>query len=120
MEKTYLIKKNDELHSEVIHDCHEGRGPVECAILLDQRETVMKRVKFVHRDVLAPGASIGSHDHGSDEEYYIFTKGRGVMILDGHEHEVEAGELTAVFPGGSHGLRNDSDEELHFLVRCVD
>jgi len=120
MEKTFLIKKNDELESSVINDCHDGSGPVECAVLLEQGDTVMKRVKFVHRDVLPPGASIGSHDHADDEEYYIFTKGNGVMVLDGNDHQVEAGELTAVFPGGSHGLRNDSDEDLHFLVICVE
>ena len=120
MDNTSFIKKNSELHCDVIHDCHDGSGPLECAVLLEQDETAMKRVKFVHRDVLPPGTSIGSHAHENDEEYYIFTKGKGVMILDGREHAVEAGELTAVFPGGSHGVRNDSDDELHLLVICVE
>ena len=38
------------------------------------------------------------------------------MTLDGERFEVEAGDITAVYPGGTHGLENNSDEDLRILV----
>ena len=74
------------------------------------------RVKFVHDDVLPPDTSIGVHTHESGEEYYFIISGSGLMHLDGSDHEVRTGDLAAVYAGGSHGLINNSDEDLRILV----
>jgi len=60
--------------------------------------------------------SIGVHRHRGDEEYYYVISGRGLMTLDGEQFEVEAGDITAVYPGGTHGLENNADEDLRILV----
>jgi mannose-6-phosphate isomerase-like protein (cupin superfamily) len=59
------------------------------------------------------------HPHRDDEEYYYVVSGRGVMTLDGVEHEVAAGDISAVYPGGSHGLENRSDTDLRVVVISV-
>jgi quercetin dioxygenase-like cupin family protein len=46
-------------------------------------------------------------------------KKSGVMTLNGEEHEVTAGDITAVFPGGRHGLANASDADLRVGVISV-
>ena len=38
------------------------------------------------------------------------------MILDGEAHAVSAGDITAVFPGGSHALINNGPCDLRVLV----
>jgi len=76
-------------------------------------------VNFLHHDVLPPGVSIGVHSHRDDTEYYYILDGHGAMTLDDETHRVEAGDITAVFPGGSHGLVNDSDEPLRIIVLSV-
>jgi len=76
-------------------------------------------LKFVHDDVLAPGVSIGLHTHIDDEEYYYILEGRGVMTLDGERFEVQAGDITAVYPGGEHWLENTSDADLRMIVVCT-
>ncbi len=54
-----------------------------------------------------------------DEEYYYIVSGQGVMTLDDEEFEVRAGDITAVFPGGRHALRNTGTTDLRFIVICA-
>ena len=71
---------------------------------------------FTHDDILPPGVSIGIHRHEKDEEYYDNISGCGVMTLDDKQFEVKAGDITAIFPGGSHGLVNNGTEDLRIMV----
>ena len=38
------------------------------------------------------------------------------MTLNGERSTIEAGDITAIYPGGSHALVNDGDEDLRVLV----
>ena len=87
--KTTLIKKRGEMRRQPLTNCHD--------------------------DVLAPGVSIGLHTHDKEEYYYIIS-GKGTMTLNGERSTIEAGDITAIYPGGSHALVNDSDEDLRVLV----
>jgi mannose-6-phosphate isomerase-like protein (cupin superfamily) len=71
---------------------------------------------FVDYAVLPPGASIGRHTHGDNEELYLILEGRGTMHLDGREFPVRAGHLVLNPRGGTHGLVNDSDSPLRLFV----
>jgi mannose-6-phosphate isomerase-like protein (cupin superfamily) len=59
------------------------------------------------------------HQHTGDQEVYYIVSGSGGMSLDGKDHEVSTGDITVVFPGGSHGLANRSDEDLRIIVVSV-
>lgn len=99
--------------------CHNGHGAIQWLGVLDGNDPGGKRVNFVHDDVLPPNTSIGVHTHTDDQEYYYIVSGSGVMTLDGKEHDVAAGDITIVFPGGSHGLANRSPEDLRIIVISV-
>lgn len=73
---------------------------------------------FDHLDYVRvpPGADIGFHIHGKDEEVYIVLDGRAKMNLDGAEISVEKGDVIINPPGGGHGLVNDSDNVMTLLV----
>lgn len=114
MGKTTRLFRRSGAPRRVIHGCHEGQGPMDFIPVMGQQPDA--RVKFVHDDVLPPGTSIGAHRHESGEEYYFIISGRGLMQLDGVDHEVSTGDLAAVYAGGTHGLINSSDEDLRILV----
>lgn len=71
---------------------------------------------FVDYAVLPPGASIGVHTHGDDEEIYLVLEGQGVMHLDGDEFRVGPGSVIKNRRFGRHGLRNDGDSPLRLFV----
>jgi mannose-6-phosphate isomerase-like protein (cupin superfamily) len=73
-------------------------------------------VNFVDYAVLPPGASIGRHTHGDNEEVYLVLEGRGTMHLDDEEFRVAPGSVILNRRGGSHALKNDGDEPLRLFV----
>ncbi len=115
MSQTTLLKKRSEMRQEPLRNCHDGAGALDWTNVLDPSEVEGRQLHFLHDDVLAPGVSIGLHTH-DDEEYYYIISGKGTMTLDGERCTVEAGDITAIYPGGSHALENDGDEDLRVLV----
>lgn len=119
MRKTTFIKKNRAMKHDTIRECHEGTGDLYWTGVLEKDETHHKRMNFFHYNTMPPGASIGDHAHSHDEEWYFIISGTGTMTLDGTPHEVGPGDITAVFPGGSHGLENTGTEDLVFIVMSI-
>jgi mannose-6-phosphate isomerase-like protein (cupin superfamily) len=64
---------------------------------------------------LKPGSAIGYHEQKEDEIYYVLS-GRGVMTLDGKEHEVGPGTAILTRPGSSHGLKQVGSEDLVIMI----
>ena len=121
MPVTTYLKTRSEMAQEPLLNCHDGNGALDWIRVLDEADPVLhgSQLRFIHDDILPPGATIGVHMHTDDEEYYYILSGQGVMILDGVRHTVHAGDITAVYPGGSHGLENISRDDLRILVLCV-
>jgi uncharacterized cupin superfamily protein len=71
---------------------------------------------FVEYVTVPVGSAIPVHRHTQDEELYIIFEGYGMLTLDDQQTEVGPGDLAACRKGGSHGLRNTSEEEIQLLV----
>lgn len=119
MSKTTFIKHKSEMQREPLPNCHEGTGVLDWTNVLDPKELTGKRLNFIHDDILPPGVSVGVHAHTHDEEYYYIISGEGIMTLDDQEFPVVAGDITAVYPGGRHGLVNSGAEDLRIIVISV-
>lgn len=116
MKETTQIRKKSEMVQRPFSQCHDGKGSIDWTeVLLNDRQPD-RRLRYIHDDMIPPGASIGVHRHEADEEYYYIISGEGEMILDGEAHAVSAGDITAVFPGGSHALMNTGQCDLRVLV----
>ena len=111
-----LLKKHQAMSIATVANCHDGHGDIQVKAVIGGTEAEGRHLNFMHDDVLPPGTSIGVHTHEHDEEYYYILSGSGVMSLNGVSHEVQVGDITAVYPGGSHGLENNSDEDMRIIV----
>jgi len=94
---------------------HGGEGRIGFCRLFAARD-FEGPVRFVDYAVLPPGASIGEHTHGRDEEIYLVLEGSGSMRLDGRELRVGPGSVIVNRAGGTHGLRNDSGAPIRLFV----
>lgn len=65
--------------------------------------------------IIYPGCSTRGHAHADREEVYYFIKGSGVMIVDGVETPVTAGDTLYLKPGPFHGTRNTTDFPLEYF-----
>jgi mannose-6-phosphate isomerase-like protein (cupin superfamily) len=66
--------------------------------------------------VVKPGAEISVHAHRVDDEIYVILQGHGVQVVNDEDAPVGPGDAILLRCGGSHGLRNDADQDLHVLV----
>jgi mannose-6-phosphate isomerase-like protein (cupin superfamily) len=116
---TTMMCRREEMTRKPLPNCHDGKGALDWTNVLGGESIKGRTLNWIHDDILPAGVTIGVHPHKDDEEYYYVLSGRGVMTLDGKRHEVKAGDITAVFPGGSHGLENTSKEDLRVIVISV-
>lgn len=102
-----------------VQTIHEGKGHGKNALVFDTADfdTPCKFIRYVE---LEPGASIGNHPHGQNEEVYVVLSGSGVMIVNGESQAVKTGDVILNKPGWQHGLENTSEEPLKLLVFEVD
>jgi mannose-6-phosphate isomerase-like protein (cupin superfamily) len=66
---------------------------------------------------LAPGGAIPFyHKHQTNEELYVFIGGEGQFQVDGEIIDVCEGTVIRVAPEGERAWRNNSTEDLYFVV----
>lgn len=110
-----MIRKNVLELPKIPVRAHGGEGEIAFARPFTDEE-LRSRGRFVDYVEIPPGASIGVHTHGEDEEIYFIVEGRGRMRTNDEEYEVRAGDLVLNRPGWTHGLRNEGPGTLRVLV----
>ena len=65
--------------------------------------------------VIYPGCRTRGHSHADREEVYYFIKGSGIMVVDGEEMEVAAGDTLYLKPGPFHATINTTDFPFEFF-----
>jgi mannose-6-phosphate isomerase-like protein (cupin superfamily) len=70
----------------------------------------------VIQERMSTGTSEVRHFHHHAQQFFYILSGKAVMEVDGRPIVVTAGEGIWIPPGTSHQMRNDSGDEVHFLV----
>lgn len=60
---------------------------------------------------LRPGEEIGMEVHPENDQFFRFEKGKGKVVIDGNEYEVNDGVAVVVPSGAQHNVINTSDSE---------
>lgn len=100
-----LREKGDEVRRDVF-------------LTLAPEQTTSGRLQ-VGYTVVYPGCTTRGHEHADREEVYYFTRGSGVMIVDGAEYQVMAGDTLYIKPGPFHTTRNTTGFPLEFLWMTI-
>ncbi len=69
--------------------------------------------------ILPPGSSIGYHQHTAIEEVYYVMSGEGRSTVNDHTWDTRAGDALPCSLNDSHGLYNNSNEDLDIFVLMV-
>ena len=84
---------------------------------VNTEEELLGAARLYARVVLPPGTSVGVHTHTGETEPYYILKGTGMFTEpDGSVVEVHEGDCCIIEPGQSHGIANESDEDLEFMA----
>ena len=86
--------------------------------LLAHRNSCIRHQSLAEARVPVGGSTL-EHYHGSTEEIYYITRGRGLMRIEGECREVGVGDAIAIRPGQKHKLWNIGTGPLHLLCCCA-
>jgi len=68
--------------------------------------------------IVQAGLKTALHRHGSSEELYHISRGRGLMTLGDAAFVVEPGDTVCIAPGTPHCIENVGEGPLHILCCC--
>ena len=110
-----------ELYLSAIRICcrsenaNGGKGQVVVKYILDDNELNAK-CKMFAEVTIAPGCSLGYHEHHGESETYYIIKGQGEYDDNGTKRPVTVGDKTFTPDGWGHGIANTGDEDLVFMA----
>ena len=99
----------NKIEPTVINNFKGGEKYISAKMITDDNNKIMK-------NVLVPGASIGSHIHDVSSEIIFILNGTGTVICDGKEEIVKSGDCHYCPKGSVHTLMNQGQEELVFYA----
>ena len=112
-----MIKRANEMVTELKHQMRGGEGTVELTHIFKQDELTGKARLFA-RITLNQGCSIGLHEHINEEEIFYIINGKAIVNDNGSISEVTAGDTVLTGNGASHSIENKEAEPL-VMVACI-
>ena len=111
-----MIKKSFEQHKEIRENMRGGTGEVIIRHYF-KKEEINAPCRLCAQLTLAPGASIGPHEHINEDEIFIIQQGKGTATVNGKEIQIEAGDSILTGKGATHSIKNSGTEKL--LITAV-
>ena len=111
------VYTSEQLFIKDVDSAGGGKGILHGEFAFRREQALPKdAIKEIGWMTLKPGTSIGLHSHTDNEDAYLIISGRGVFTdSEGNTHQVGPGDVTIARRGQSHGLANQTMENLVFL-----
>ena len=110
-----MIRRNGTATVEVREKMRGGAGSVRVEQLWRPEELTAKTRLFA-RLTLAPGSSIGFHEHVGEDEVYVILSGSGVLVDGAERVTVAAGDTILTGNGAGHAIEAVGTEPLELLA----
>lgn len=110
-----MVRRHCDMARMERHEMFNGTGSAHMVQILGKEEMSGKGRLFNHV-TLAPGCSIGLHQHKGDAEIFYILSGCGLAVDDGEEVRLEPGDMLYTGDGSSHSIRCDGEDPLEFLA----
>jgi mannose-6-phosphate isomerase-like protein (cupin superfamily) len=112
-----MVIHRNEMKKEDKEKLRDGKGTTHFTYLLDAANE--KNARMFAELTLAPGDSIGYHDHKSETEYYFVLSGTGLVNDNGKEVTVGPGDSVITGNGDAHSVTCTGSVPLVFLAVIV-
>jgi len=70
----------------------------------------------VIEECMPPGTAELRHHHEQAQQFFYVLSGKAVMEIEGEILELSGGDGTWILPGMRHQMRNESKQQVRFLV----
>ncbi|MBE6368103.1 MAG: cupin domain-containing protein [Lentisphaerae bacterium] len=114
-----MIHKASECKVEVREAMRGGEKSVRITHFFDENNELLSPTRLCAKLELAPGASIGFHQHDNEEEMFVVLSGRGLIDDNGNQQEVTVGDTILTGNGAGHSVKSLGPEDLQLLAVIV-
>lgn len=109
-----MIKKANEQAVDTVENMRGGEGTVKIQHFF-KKDEMKANSRLCAKMIVPPGASVGMHQHDTEDEVYIIAKGKG-LIDDGEtQSEVNEGDAILTGNGDKHSIKNIGNEDLEVI-----
>lgn len=110
-----MVRKENEQIIE--RKCiRNGNGETEMHKLLNGADEMYGKGRMFNKMILAPGNSIGVHQHSGDNEIFYFLSGTGEYNDNGNIVTVNPGDVAVCSDGETHSIVNNGTVPLEFVA----
>lgn len=113
-----MIRKLLEMETEVRERMRGGEGSVTFRHMF-KKDDFTAPVRLCAALIIPPASGIGSHQHLTEDEIYIVTRGSGILDDGETKTRVTVGDAVLTGKGESHAVHNDGDEPLEIMAIIV-
>ena len=106
------------MESVIRKNASGGKGEISVKYILNEEEMNGKG-KMFPEVTIAPGCSLGYHEHVGNSETYYIIRGEGEYNDNGTIRTVVPGDRTFTPSGYSHGMANNGDTDLVFMALII-
>ncbi|MDP6523256.1 MAG: cupin domain-containing protein [Kiritimatiellia bacterium] len=112
-----MINRRKDMKVQVRPEMKGGQGEVTVLHMVDCDD--QPNVRFIGEMTIPESASIGTHGHDKETEYYVILEGIGIVTEKDGDHKVGKGEIVITGGGATHAIRNGGHTPLKVLAFIV-
>ena len=113
-----MVKQACSLKTETRENMRGGNGAVCLQAFLSPEEMNGKNRLF-SKITLAPGCSIGYHEHHGESEIFVVRSGKGIFNDNGTDIAVSEGDVCVTASGSGHSIACFGDETLELIALII-
>lgn len=112
-----MVIKASNMEKQVRSELKGGNGNIH--FLNCVNKDTIPNCRLLAFMTIPPSCSIGEHEHVKETECYIIRSGEGVIIDNGEECQVTAGDVVLTRNVDKHSVLNKGNEPLEILAFIV-
>jgi len=113
-----MIRRAGQYEVSVREEMRGGKGSVKIEHFWSKDE-LKGKTRLCAKLTLAPGTSIGFHEHADEEEVFIVLRGQGRIDDAGEDAVVNPGDTILTGDGAGHAVESIGDEPLEMVAVIV-
>ena len=111
-----MFRGNNEYKIDLRESMRGGNGTVKIEHLWAPGSELRSATRLCARLTLAPGDSIGFHEHGQEEEVFYIVSGTAKIDDNGSEIILHAGDSLLTGGGAGHAVANCGSDDLVMIA----
>lgn len=113
-----MIRKEIETEIEVRNNMRNGQGTVKIKHYFHSDE-FGANIRLCGKIIIPPGASIGKHEHDSEDEIFFIIRGAGIFDDGVTKTSISSGDSILIPRNALHAVINDGNDDLEILAIIV-